>query len=181
MFTKSHSSRQTTSPKFWGLKVFRKSYTFWSHRDNVFTNLLLQFFLFKIPAVNNDCYIVRFMIYPDLNLAMNSIRILNNNEISFCFRLIYFMTYNVQFPRINTFVTWRWPRAGAETCHQFRTKTSKKLSCVLTHLKPSPYCITKHNGDDASKKRYCSSTATMLTRTRLNTDVIRTLTLLFSM
>jgi len=21
----------------------------------------------------------------------------------------------------------------------------------LTHLNPSPYCITKHNGDDASK------------------------------
>ena len=29
------------------------------------------------------------MIYPDLNLVMNSIRILNNNEISLSFRLIY--------------------------------------------------------------------------------------------
>jgi len=26
-----------------------------------------------------------------------------------------------------------------------------KLSCVLTHLKPSLYCITRHNGDDTSK------------------------------
>ena len=24
-------------------------------------------------------------------------------------------------------------------------------SCVSTHLTPSPYCITKHNEDDASK------------------------------
>jgi len=45
------------------------------------------------------------MIYPDLNLVMNSIRILNDNEISLNFRLIYFMTYTVQFPRIYTFVT----------------------------------------------------------------------------
>ena len=29
------------------------------------------------------------MIYPDLNLVMNSVRILNNNEISLSFRLIY--------------------------------------------------------------------------------------------
>jgi len=46
---------------------------------------------FKIPAVNNDYYIVSFMIYPDLNLVMNSIRILNDNKISLNFRLIYFM------------------------------------------------------------------------------------------
>jgi len=26
-----------------------------------------------------------------------------------------------------------------------------KLSCVLTQLKHSPYCISKHNGDDTSK------------------------------
>ena len=25
------------------------------------------------------------------------------------------------------------------------------LSWVLTHSKPSPYCITKHRGDDTSK------------------------------
>jgi len=43
-------------------------------------------------------YPVRFMIYPNLNLVMNSIRILNNKEISLNFRLIYFMTYTVQFP-----------------------------------------------------------------------------------
>jgi len=70
---------------------------------------------------------------------MNSIRILNN-DISLKFRLIYFMTYTVQFLRINTFVTWRWPRAGAETCGQFKITPSNKLSCVLTHLKPFPYC-----------------------------------------
>jgi len=46
-----------------------------------------------------------FMIHPDLNRVMNSIRILNNNEISLNFRLIYFTAYTVQFPRINTFVT----------------------------------------------------------------------------
>jgi len=40
----------------------------------------------------------------------------------------------------------------AETCRQFKITTSKKLSCVLTHLKPSLYCITKHNGDDAFKE-----------------------------
>ena len=69
------------------------------------------------------------------------------------------MTYTVQFPRINNFVTLRWPRAGAETCSQFKITTSKKkLICVLTHLKPSPYCITKHNGDDTSKERkHCLS------------------------
>ena len=33
--------------------------------------------------------------YPDLNLVMNSIRILNNNEILLSFRLIYFLTYTV--------------------------------------------------------------------------------------
>ena len=38
--------------------------------------------VFSIPTVNNDYYIVRFMIYPDLTLVMNSIRILNNKEIS---------------------------------------------------------------------------------------------------
>ena len=27
----------------------------------------------------------------------------------------------------------------------------KKLICILTHLKPCPYCITKHKEDDASK------------------------------
>jgi len=45
------------------------------------------------------------MIYPDLNLIMNSISILNNNEISLNFRLINFITYTVKFPRINIFVT----------------------------------------------------------------------------
>jgi len=35
------------------------------------------------------------MIYPDLNLVINSIRILNYNEISLSVRLIYFMTYTV--------------------------------------------------------------------------------------
>jgi hypothetical protein len=35
------------------------------------------------------------MIYPDLNLVMNSVRILNNKEISLNFILIYFMTYTV--------------------------------------------------------------------------------------
>ena len=44
-----------------------------------------------------------FIIYPDLNLVKNSIRILNNNEISLNFRLIYFMTYTVQFPLIKYF------------------------------------------------------------------------------
>ena len=44
-----------------------------------------------------------FMIYPDLNLVMNNIRILNNNEISLNFRLIYFMNYTVQFPLIKYF------------------------------------------------------------------------------
>ena len=45
------------------------------------------------------------MIYLDINLVMNSIRILNNNKIWLNFKLIHFMTYTVQFPRINTFVT----------------------------------------------------------------------------
>jgi len=36
-----------------------------------------------------------FMTYLDLNLVMNSIRILNKNEISFNFRLPYFMAYSV--------------------------------------------------------------------------------------
>ena len=35
------------------------------------------------------------MIYPDLNLVMNNIRVLNENEISLNFRLIYFMIYTV--------------------------------------------------------------------------------------
>jgi len=48
-----------------------------------------------MPTVNNYCYIVRFMIYPYLNLVMNRIRILNNNEISSSFRLIYFITYTM--------------------------------------------------------------------------------------
>ena len=33
--------------------------------------------------------------YPDLNLDMDSIRMLNNNEISLNFGLIYFVTYTV--------------------------------------------------------------------------------------
>jgi len=33
-----------------------------------------------------------FMIYPDLNLVMNSIRILNNNEISLNFRAVPLLT-----------------------------------------------------------------------------------------
>jgi len=45
-----------------------------------------------------------FMMYPDLNLVMNSIRILSNKEISLNFRFIY-TTYTVQFPRTYTFVT----------------------------------------------------------------------------
>jgi len=32
------------------------------------------------------------------------------------------------------------------------TQSKKNFFCVLTHIKPSPYCITKHNGDDASKE-----------------------------
>ena len=47
------------------------------------------------------------MIYPDLNLVMNNIRILNNNEILLSFRLIYFMTYTVWFPRIYTLCGWQ--------------------------------------------------------------------------
>ena len=35
------------------------------------------------------------MIYPELNLVMNSIRIMNNKENSLSFILIYFMTYTV--------------------------------------------------------------------------------------
>ena len=35
------------------------------------------------------------MIYPDLNVVMNSIRMLNNDEISLNFRFIYFITYSV--------------------------------------------------------------------------------------
>ena len=87
-----------------------------------------------------------FMIYPDLNLVMKSIRTLNKNEITLNFRLIYFMTYTVQFPRICTFMTWRWPRAGAETCRQFKITTTNKLNCVLTHLKPSPYLLLHTTG-----------------------------------
>ena len=45
--------------------------------------------------MHNDRYIVGFVLRPDLNLVMNSIRILNDNEISLSFRLIYFMTYTV--------------------------------------------------------------------------------------
>ena len=73
------------------------------------------------------------MIYPELNLVMNSIRILNDKEISLNFRLIYFMAYIMWFPRVYTFVTRRWPRAGAETCRQLKIITSGKLGCVLTH------------------------------------------------
>ena len=39
--------------------------------------------------------LLEFMIYPDLSLAMNSIRILNDKEISLNLRLIYFMTFTV--------------------------------------------------------------------------------------
>jgi len=39
--------------------------------------------------------LLRFMIYPDLNLGMNCIIILNDKNISLNFRLIYFMTYTV--------------------------------------------------------------------------------------
>jgi len=35
------------------------------------------------------------MIYPDLNLGMNGITILNDKEISLNFRFIHFMTYAV--------------------------------------------------------------------------------------
>jgi len=64
------------------------------------------------------------------------------NEIS-NFRLIYFMSYTVELPPINNFVTWRWPRAGAETCRQFKIKRTNKFSCVLTHLNPSLYCASR--------------------------------------
>jgi len=68
-----------------------------AHPEATVTMVLLIYYssFFKIPTVNNDCYVVRFMIYPDLNLVMNSIRILNNNEISLSFKLIYFRTYTV--------------------------------------------------------------------------------------
>ena len=36
-----------------------------------------------------------FMIYPDLNLVMKNIIILNSKEISLKFRLIYFMAYTL--------------------------------------------------------------------------------------
>jgi len=39
------------------------------------------------------------------------------------FRLIYFVTYTVQFPQKNTFVTWRWPTERAKT-RQFKIKTN---------------------------------------------------------
>ena len=45
------------------------------------------------------------MIYPDLNLVTNSIRILKDNEISLNFRFIYFRINTVYFPGINNFVT----------------------------------------------------------------------------
>ena len=47
--------------------------------------------------------------------------------------------------------------AGAETCRQFKIKTTNKLSSVLTHLKTSPYFITKRNWDDTSKDFRCQS------------------------
>ena len=67
-----------------------------SHPEATVTMVLLIYCSsFKMSTVNNDYYIVRFMKYPYLNLVMNSIRILNNNEISLNFRLIYFMTSTV--------------------------------------------------------------------------------------
>ena len=47
-------------------------------------------------------------------------------------------------------MTWRWHTVWAETCRQFNVTTSKNISCVLTHLKPSPYSIIKHNVDVSS-------------------------------
>jgi len=44
--------------------------------------------------IQNTMKFFYMLIYPDLNLVMNSIRILND-EISSSFRLIYFMTYTV--------------------------------------------------------------------------------------
>jgi hypothetical protein len=62
-------------------------------------------------------------------------------------------------------VTWKWPRARAETCSQFQI-TPNKLSYVLTNLKPSPYRITKHNKQDASKgigrTEMCSQTRLLM-------------------
>jgi len=75
VFTKSHSSRETT-PKNLGYKKYSENHT---HLEVTVTMVL----------------IVRFMIYPDLNLVMNSVRILNNKESSLKFRLIYSMTYTV--------------------------------------------------------------------------------------
>ena len=49
---------------------------------------------FFFNAVNNDYYIVWFMVYPDLNLVMNSIRILNNNDISLLFGILWLILYS---------------------------------------------------------------------------------------
>jgi len=35
--------------------------------------------------------------------------------------------------------------------HLIVVQYSNAVSFVLTHLETSPYCVTKHNGDDASK------------------------------
>ena len=142
-----------------GVRTSEVGYTIATTRretTNIHKNMWWHWGEKTIPTVNNDHYIVRFMIYPYLNLVTNSISILNNNEISLNFSLIYFMTYTVLFPRINTFVTWWWSRAEAETCRQFKITTINKLSCILTRLKPSPYSINKHNVADPSKDRLYS-------------------------
>jgi len=46
--------------------------------------------------VTKICIVILLGLWhPDLNLVMNSIRILNKNEISLSFRLIYFVSYTV--------------------------------------------------------------------------------------
>ena len=50
------------------------------------------------------------MIYPDINLLMNNIRILNNKDISLSFILIYFMTYSYSFLKLIIL----WPEDGPE-------------------------------------------------------------------
>jgi len=84
---------------------------------------------------SNDYHIVGFMIYPDLNLVMNSIRILNSNKISLYFRLIHFKTCCTVSSN-KYFCDLKMAQSRAETCRQFKIITSSKLSCVLTPKKP---------------------------------------------
>jgi len=100
------------------------------------------------PILYIDWYILWLILHIDwytdikyINLKLNESWVLDWYIFMTytLYWLIYFMTYTVWFPGINTFVTWRWPWTGAETCRQFKITTSKNL--VVFWLSKNPLLI----------------------------------------